>query len=246
MNDTVTIGETTIPYRTRTSARAKRLRLVVKPDETGTVIVELVTPHGTRPARVAAFIEAKRRWIFNAVREVEARQGRQLQQQYRAGARLQYRGRWLSLNVRRAEVPTVRIRCRSRFDVEVPADLPLTQHDPQIEAAFHRWLKGRALRDLERLGPEYGAALGVEASAFRLSDARRRWGSCSVKGAISVHWRLAQAPMQAFEYVVAHEMAHLVHRHHQPAFWATLAAVMPDWAARRAVLEGWETAPRAV
>ena len=54
------------------------------------------------------------------------------------------------------------------------------------------------------------------------------------------------APAAAMEYVVAHEVAHLVHRHHSPEFWVTLARALPDWEERKAMLERWEGEHRAV
>ena len=57
---------------------------------------------------------------------------------------------------------------------------------------------------------------------------------------------LAPAPAPAMEYVVAHEVAHLVHRNHGPMFWQTLAGTMPDWAEKKAMLQRWESEHRAV
>ena len=75
---------------------------------------------------------------------------------------------------------------------------------------------------------------------------RGRWGSCGKDGVIHVHWQLVQAPAAALDYVVAHEVAHLLHRNHSPAFWATLAKTLPDRKERKAMLETWEVERRAV
>lgn len=241
----ITLGDTTIPYRVRVSTRAKRMRLVVKPVD-GVVQVELVAPQDAPPDRIAAFAEQKRRWIFKAVREVEARQARQLTQRYADGSTLQFHGRWLTLNVRATSVAAVQIAVGDAFDVQVPQALVGDARTAAIARAFERWLKGRALRAVDDLGPRYAQALGVQPAGYRLTNARRLWGSCAANGVIRVHWRLIQAPVAALEYVVAHEITHLIHRHHQPPFWQTLAAIMPDWADRRAALTVWERAPRAV
>lgn len=99
---------------------------------------------------------------------------------------------------------------------------------------------------MERLGHEHEATLGVRAAEYRLSEARSRWGSCGRDGVVRVHWRLVQAPTAAIEYVVAHEVAHLLHRNHSPEFWGVLAKTLPDWADRKAMLERWETEHRAL
>jgi predicted metal-dependent hydrolase len=169
-----------------------------------------------------------------------------LTQRYASGAKLQYRGRWLMLDVQAAEVAEVQITCRSKFHVVVPAGLGGVDRLEAIRAAFDRWLRERALDDVERFGRAHEATLGVKATGYRLSDARSRWGSCGRDGVLRVHWRLVQAPAAAFEYVVAHEVAHLLHRNHSAEFWSVLAQTLPDWTDREAMLERWETERRAV
>ena len=88
--------------------------------------------------------------------------------------------------------------------------------------------------------------LRVEAEGYRLSEARSRWGSCGRDSVVRVHWRLVQAPRVAMEYVVAHELVHLLHRNHSPVFWTTLAETMPTWAEAKRLLERWEVGHRAV
>ncbi|MEC7398577.1 MAG: M48 family metallopeptidase, partial [Pseudomonadota bacterium] len=64
---------------------------------------------------------------------------------------------------------------------------------------------------------------GIAAPPLRLSRAQRRWGSCSSSGTVRINWRLVQAPDAVRRSVVAHEVAHLVHFDHSPAFHALLA-----------------------
>lgn len=238
------VGDTTIPYEVRYSSKASRKRIVVTPGG-----VEVVAPAGT-PLEgrdgVYAFVYAKRRWMFDASREVAEQHRKLLTQKYTSGAKLQYRGRWLMLDVQAGDVDTVQITCRSKFQVVVPRHLDGVEGLEAIRSAFDAWLRERALRDLRRFGRRHEARLDVQAEGYRLSDAKRRWGSLGRDDIVRVHWRLVQAPAAAMEYVVAHEVAHLVHRNHSPEFWATLARALPDWAERKAMLERWEGEHRAV
>ena len=240
----LTIGQTEIPYRVRESEKASRKRIVVTPEG-----VEVVVPEGTpREGKegIDAYLRRRRRWVFDSVREVEERRRRLLEQNYASGAKLQYRGRWLMLKVRPATVPDVEIRCRSKFEVSVPARLGRVERLDATQVAFDAWLRDRAERDVRRFGRRHEASLGVEAEGYRLTDSMTRWGSCGRDGVVRVHWRLVQAPRMALEYVVAHELTHLLHRNHSPEFWQALAGTMPEWEESKGLLERWEGEKRAV
>ena len=240
----LTVGNTDIPYEVRFSSKAARKRIVVTP--AGVVVV---APRGT-PLEgsngLLAYLNGKRRWVFDSVREIEEKHQRLLTQRYASGAKLQYRGRWLMLDVQPGPVSQVEITCRSKLHVLTPEGLEGTDRLEAIRAAFDAWLRSRAQRDMKRDGQHHATKLGVEAKGYRLSDAKSRWGSCGRDGVIRVHWRLIQAPRKAMEYVVAHELVHLEHRNHSPRFWRKLAETMPNWPEAKELLERWEEAHRAV
>jgi predicted metal-dependent hydrolase len=243
-NLAVRIGETVIPFSVRASDRAKRKRIVVRPGA-----VEVVVPTGTPlegPVGARAYVEGKRRWLFDAVREIDERQRVQLTQMYASGAKLQFRGRWVLLDVGPGDVDRVQVRYRNRFHVTHPAGLDGTARLLAVRDALDAWLRWRALDDVERYGALHAAQLGVEPAGYRLSDAKGRWGSCGRDRVVRVHWQLVQAPSAALEYVVAHELAHLIHRTHQPAFWATVARTLPEWESGRGALERWERERRSL
>ena len=72
---------------------------------------------------------------------------------------------------------------------------------------------------------------------IRITSARTRFGSCSSQGHICFSWRLMQYPEEAIDYVVVHELAHLRHMNHSPAFYALVARYLPDWKRRKALLK---------
>jgi predicted metal-dependent hydrolase len=85
-------------------------------------------------------------------------------------------------------------------------------------------------------------ALGVRYSRIALRDQRSRWGSCSTRGTLSFNWRLVLAPHDVLDYVVVHEVCHLVEHHHGPAFWRLLARRRPGYREQKDWLgeHGWE------
>jgi len=81
----------------------------------------------------------------------------------------------------------------------------------------------------------YGAQMGLQPSRITITSARTRYGSCSAKNALSFSWRIMQYPLRAVDYVIVHELAHIPHKNHSAAFYARIAAAMPDHQERRAL-----------
>jgi predicted metal-dependent hydrolase len=238
------VGRASISYKVRTSSRATKKRVVVTPEG-----VEVVVPTGTPmagPGGVEEFLYAKRRWVFDSVREIEEKHRKLLTQRWASGAKVQFRGRWMMLDVAEADVEKTEVVYRSKFHVRVPVGVGGTDRLEGVRDAVVGWLKHRASADLHRHGRRHATALGLEPGRFTLSEAKRTWGSCGRDGTVRVHWRLVQAPVGALEYVVAHELVHRVHRNHGGGFWRLLGTTMPDWPEKKAMLERWETEHRAV
>lgn len=104
--------------------------------------------------------------------------------------------------------------------------------EAEIEA-----LKAQAEKILPPLTEKYAAAMGLAPKRVRITGAKTRFGSCGRDGNICYSWRLMLYPAAAREYVVVHELCHLRHFDHSPAFYALLESVLPDYRARRALLK---------
>lgn len=75
----------------------------------------------------------------------------------------------------------------------------------------------------------YAGRLNVTKPHFRLSHAKTRWGSCNSRGIVRLNWRLIQLPLHLIDYVIAHELCHLIEMNHSPAFWRLVAGIFPDY-----------------
>lgn len=108
---------------------------------------------------------------------------------------------------------------------------------PEPTPAQRQALIARAKEVLPRRVSHYGAIMGVSPTGIAVTGARTRWGSCTPKHKLCFSWRLLAYPDEAVDYVVVHELAHLIHRNHGPAFWALVAAILPDYRARQKLLK---------
>lgn len=100
-----------------------------------------------------------------------------------------------------------------------------------------RLLRIKAREVLPGLMKRYGTKLGVAPGRVTITGARTRFGSCSAKGSVCFSFRLMAYPLEAVEYVVLHELAHLEHLNHSPAFYKLVESLMPDWRERAKLLK---------
>lgn len=105
------------------------------------------------------------------------------------------------------------------------------------------FLSALALERIEARVAFFAARIGVRPSRIAVREQKTLWGSCSSRGRLSFNRKLIMAPPQALDYVVVHELCHMVHPNHSPAFWALVERHMPDFRTWRDYLNRDFTAP---
>jgi len=108
---------------------------------------------------------------------------------------------------------------------------------PEPDAQALEALKSRAKAHIPGRVEHFSALMGLAPTGVKITSAKTRFGSCSGKNSLCFSCRLMEYPEAAIDYVVVHELAHITHKHHGPEFYAVVAAALPDWPARRALLK---------
>lgn len=98
-----------------------------------------------------------------------------------------------------------------------------------MERRVRDWIKYTVGETISALAYKHAKSLGVTIKKISLRDTGSHWGSCNASGRLSFSWRLAFAPKEVLEYVVCHEVAHLVELNHSKAFWDIVASLCPHW-----------------
>lgn len=207
---TVRIGERELPLAIRRHPRARRLVMRLAPDGSE---VRITLPRWGRTEDALVFARARVQWIEAQLAVVPQGQAPQ------AGGTLRYRGAEVAINWSEAH-PRKPLLCASGLRIGGPRE--------NLPTRLQRWLEGEARRLLEEDLVFYCARARHEPPPLRLSRAQRRWGSCSDRKAIRINWRLVQAPEFVRRSVVAHEVAHLTHFDHSPAFHALLGELFEN------------------
>lgn len=200
----IELADRTLPIVIRRLAHARRLTLRLSPDGSE---ARVTMPRWGRTAEALAFARARADWLerqIAALPQTVAPSG---------GGTLAYRGRVLAIK-HSAEGPR---RVRLTDDAIVLGG-PAETLGPRLR----RWLATEARRLLAEELAHYCAQAGLPVPKLALSNAQRRWGSCSAKGAVRINWRLVMAPDFVRRSVVAHEVAHLVHFDHSARFHGLL------------------------
>lgn len=113
-----------------------------------------------------------------------------------------------------------------------------------LRAALLDWLAERARATLEPRLNALAAELGVAYRRAQIRRQRTRWGSCSVRGTVSLNFCLLFQRPAVLRYLLAHELAHLTHMNHTPRFWELVAQYEPHWRELdRELLQGWKQVP---
>ncbi|WP_199178601.1 M48 family metallopeptidase [Acidimangrovimonas sediminis] len=207
-------GDPPVTLTLRRSARARRLSLRVSRLD-GRVTLTLPVRAAEGPA--LAFAAERAGWIRDALAEMP------MMQVVRPDCLIPVEGRALRL-----------VAAGSRGAPRIEGDRLVVPGDPARAAVrAQAFLKALARDRLAEASDRHAAALGRRYHRLTLRDTRSRWGSCTADGNLMYSWRLILAPPEVLDYVAAHEVAHLARMDHSPAFWATVARLMPGYEAPR-------------
>lgn len=193
-----------VPIELTRHARARRLTLRLAPDGGA---VRITLPRWCRSQDAIAFAQLRTAWLETQLAQVPTPCDPV------ARGTLRHRGSELAIDWRATA---------ARRPALSEGRLVLGGPRETLAQRLRRWLESEAHRLVADDLAHYCAAAGLDVPQLRLTRAGRRWGSCSTKGVVRVNWRLAMAPDFVRRSVVAHEVAHLVHFDHSPAFHALL------------------------
>jgi predicted metal-dependent hydrolase len=173
-------------------------------------------------------------WIVKTLVEWRARRREVMPREWKTGAPILYRGRELALELYPAGTAAI---VADLFHLTVAH--PAAHDERQVAASVGHWLKDEAWKLVAARVASYARRITRKQPTVRLSNAKSEWGSCNAKGEIRLNWRLVQLPPALAEYVVAHEVAHLVQLNHSARFWSVVEMLLPGHATLRHELDDW-------
>jgi hypothetical protein len=223
-------GDETITFELVRSDR-RTLGFTVRRD--GGVVVR--APRRAHEADVLRSVAGRADWIARKQREFAESAARTPPLRYEEGETHLYLGRPCPLAIEQGEVETVRL-AGDALRVTVRPGAPAGH----VKDLLDKWYVHRARRHLPARLDACWATFpsdGHHRPTLRLKRMRTRWGSMSPKGNMSLRLDLIRAPGECIDYVIFHELCHLVHPNHGREFWALVERLVPDWKRRKRLLE---------
>jgi predicted metal-dependent hydrolase len=173
-------------------------------------------------------------WIVRSLAEWRSRRRDAMPREWKSGARIVFRGVELALDLHPSPRPSI---AADLFHLTVRH--PHAHDERQVAASVGDWLREQAWTLVAARVADHVRKVTAHPPTVRLSNGRSEWGSCNAKGVIRLNWRLVQLPPKLADYVVAHEVAHMVELNHSARFWAVVEALLPGHAALRRELDDW-------
>ena len=227
----VVLAGRAVPYLLVRNPRSRHVRMSLTPEG-----LRVSAPTRLPQAEVDRAVASKERWLLRHSDLLVPAAPAVLED----GMALPFLDGEVELGVRRGARASVAFRPEEgRIAVAVPAGPDSAE---QVRELVERGYRGVARDWFGWACGHFGPQVGAQPSSISVRDPRTRWGSCSARGSVSLSWRLMMAPARVAEYVVVHELAHLVHLDHSQAFWDLVARARPDHRAEAAWLRehgGW-------
>jgi predicted metal-dependent hydrolase len=191
--------------------------------------IKVRVPKALSQRRIRDLIENKSSWItkkLNAARLAPPTKPKE----YVSGETFAYLGKNYRLKVSSGDTASVKLK-GGYFDVTV--NRSVTGREDEIRALLIQWYKQHALERLAAKTKRYAEIIGVQPRSINVKSYKARWGSCSAKGEISYNWCIILMPHRIVDYVVVHELCHLLEHNHSPKYWNCVGRYVPDYKAQR-------------
>jgi len=206
-----------LDYKIRRSKR-KTIALNVSPKGE----LEVVAPNEMDDKQIESVINKKKFWIYKTINKTKEKLSKQLKKEFISGELFWYLGKRYRLDVTNdCEHSGLEFK-QNKFILSSD-----TVH--KAELLFREFYRHKAKEKLEPQVLKYAKQMGVKYKEVKIIEMKKRWGSCTNQGNIILNLHLIKAPMYVIDYVIVHELAHLIEYNHSKKFWNIVKTQIPNY-----------------
>lgn len=217
----IELNGTDYPYHLVRSNR-KSIAIQVKTD--GSIHVR--APYRVSTVEIERFLIKKKEWITNTVQRVSSARSTVRPVMFETGDPLYYLGKKyiLEVNVTAGRKRAGITMTAERIVMSLGPDIGKTER----QAILEHWYRQQAGKLITEKAERFSRILSVTYAGIRIKEQKTRWGSCSSKGNLNFNWHIVMAPEAMVDYLVIHELCHLIHMNHSPEFWQCVESLCPE------------------
>lgn len=198
--------------------RTKRKTIALQVTDDATLVVR--APFGVDDNTIIKVVQKHKEWIEKKKKEIETRDPKFSPKEFVNGEGFYYLGKYYKLEI--VDNQKEPLKFENGFYLSKDAL-------PRVKEVFFQWYKKAAYEKISERVKWYSQKSGYKYNKINITNAQKRWGSCSPKGYLNFAWRLIMAPLSVVDYVVIHELVHIQERNHSKNFWNKIKVLMPDY-----------------
>jgi predicted metal-dependent hydrolase len=213
--------------------RTNRKTMGISIDNNKNLIVR--SPKNIAEDKIKDVLNKKTKWILSKLKEMNQIKSVPKEKEFMTGEKLPYLGRRYRLVVSSRSISKVEVKLyHGKFIINYPDELKNNDkcRREKIQDALINWYREHAKEKIIERVDKYKVKLDVEPNNVVVKKQKKRWGSCSNKGNLNFNWKIIMAPMSIVDYIVVHELTHLIHDNHSREFWQMIKAIIPDYKKR--------------
>lgn len=199
--------------------RSKRKTLSIYIERDGSITVR--APQDISEEKLEASIKSKAYLIHKHLAHWKLLNASKVDREYVSGESFLYLGRNYALDLVDEQARPLLLK-NGRF-------LLHRRHQAKAKEHFIQFYKEKGLHRLKARIAYFQRAMGVQPKEIKLQELQNRWASCMPNGNLNFHWKCMMAPLSVLDYIIVHELTHLVHMNHSPEFWNEIDKVMPGY-----------------
>ena len=191
--------------------------------------VNVSSPLGVTEDIILDKVKSKANWIVQKQYEVQSININKINREVVSGESYLYLGRNYSLQIEDINTKDINVKLfRGKFIIST-----YTRNQDKIKLALENWYREKTLLRVNERVNYYKQYFNIRPKDIKVKEQKKRWASCTSNNELVFNWRCSMAPANILDYIVLHEMTHMIYKDHSQEFWDRMAAVMPDYEVRK-------------
>lgn len=231
----ITFGSKKIHYAIRKTRRKKTVAIQVQPDST----VIVLTPQLIETEKIKRIVLKRAKWIIEKQEKLKKLKKSIPQKDFVSGESFPFLGRQYRLKVIRSTNGHEK-NCgihNGRLLIYIKNNLKDKATAKIVRNKLIEWYTEQAKEKINERIQKYSNSIGRYPKKIIIKNQEKRWGSCSHSGTLRLNWKIVMMPMSVFDYIIVHELCHLIYPNHSKNFWHTVESFIPNYKKHRTWLK---------